>query len=121
MSAEPSSRADQLLAYVRAHPGCSFAEIAWAIKGFQAARGEGGYVVELRPNMGIWFGLTKEWCEAVLLLTEQRRIQFRPTSLLVYVAGGWVPQYPIAKQLRDYKTMRWVPVVVTTGDGDHAE
>lgn len=118
---ETSSRADRLLAYVREHPGCSFAEIAWAIDGFQAPRGEGGYVVELRPNMGIWFGLTKEWCEAVLSLTDARKIRFRPTSLLVYIAGGWVPQYPVAKQLRDYATMRWVPVVITLGEGAHAE
>ncbi len=63
------------------------------------------------PNIVLWFGLSRAALTALRELLEEGVITMRPTTPLVYMADGAMPNVPIAKQRRKYKTERWLPVV----------
>lgn len=111
-----SARDDRVLAYVRERPGCSFAELSRAIDGFRTSPGEGGYVVELAPNVAVWFDLTAEWCETMLGLLNDKRLVLRRCSVLLYALDGAVPSVPIARPNKTYKRIHWMPVVMDVAE-----
>jgi hypothetical protein len=73
----------------------------------------GDYVVELRPNVFTWVGLSKGLTESINEAVRNRRIVVTPTVPMVYVIDGKFPRLPIAKKLpkQGYKKPHWFPVV----------
>lgn len=63
-------------------------------------------------NIWTWFWCSQEAVEALAHLLETGLVEVKPTSPLVYAIEGMLPQVPIAKQPRVYKSPRWLPVVL---------
>ena len=87
--------------------GVSFVELEREVPGFK-----GDCAIELRENLVIWSHMSEEFCEAFTALLDAKEIALTPTSVLVYMCDGAVPNMPIAKRLRPYKKLRWLPVCV---------
>lgn len=66
-------------------------------------------------NIVIWVGVSHDMAEAFAALHDAGLIQFRPTQAITYWVDGKVPNLPLAKQLRRYKTPRWLPATIGPG------
>jgi hypothetical protein len=63
-------------------------------------------------NLIVWVGLKQEAIEALCWLLQNDLLEMKPTSPLTYYIDGEVPEMPVAKATRQYKTPHWVPVVL---------
>jgi len=78
--------------------------------------GEGDHELITDLNVVRWSGLTDETVDGIIKLLNERRILMYPTSPLVYLVDGCVPNLPIAKRppKGGYKEPHWIPVVLWT-------
>ena len=97
--------------YISKYEGVSFVELCNKIDGFS---GDLALVNKDYDNIVFWNGLSEEAGEAINELLKQGLIVIRPTNILVYIIDGKVPQLPVAKKLRQYKTLKWLPVALYT-------
>ena len=88
----------------------SFAELQRYIPGF-----EGEYAFGLGEyNTWLWFTLSMEASNALKALMDEGKIFFHPASVLTYQVDGLMPNVPVAKKKRKYKSNRWIPVTICT-------
>ena len=66
----------------------------------------------LRENLLLWQGWTEEAVYAFRELYQEKKIFLEPVEILVYVIDGYALSLPIAKRIRDYKSLRWLPVAM---------
>jgi hypothetical protein len=93
----------------RYHGNVSFAELEQNIEGFKGDFLWGA----ADKNVFFWFTLSESAVNALDQLFHEDAIEIKPTSLLVYMFDGAVPEVPIARQFRrNYKKKRWLPVVI---------
>lgn len=97
--------AAQIVDYVRRYGGVSFVELEREIPGF---KGDNALFFPSYPNVILWPWVSPEGTAALEIAVKE--IEPRPTSLLVYMADGKVPDMEMAKKLKGYKTERWLPV-----------
>jgi hypothetical protein len=90
--------------------GVSFVELSQQVEGFS-----GDLALCCGENLVIWPGVSQEAFDALDELRKTRAIHYFPTSVLVYLADGMVPQMPQAKARRKYKTPHWAPAVINPG------
>lgn len=70
----------------------------------------------LNENTVLWFGMSQETTNTLVVMYEAGEIHFRPVSTLTYLVGASrLPTLPIAKTGRKYKKPHWLPVVVAPG------
>jgi hypothetical protein len=62
-------------------------------------------------NLVLWEGVSHEFTLAITGLVQQKAVVAKQSDLLVYAFDGGALELPIAKQFREYKDPRWVPVV----------
>ncbi|OPX93100.1 MAG: hypothetical protein A4E59_02892 [Syntrophorhabdus sp. PtaB.Bin027] len=87
--------------------GVSFVELEQHIPGFR-----GDYSIGFEDkNIWFWFHCSSESIDAIDELLKEGRISIKTTTPLVYIADGGMPNVPMAKGNRTYKTPRWLPVV----------
>ena len=87
----------------------SFAEFSKELDGFK-----GNFEFD-RPdkNVVFWQGASKEFIDAINeLVYEDKLLEFKGTTTLVYLSDGLMPRLPLAKQDRVYRETHWVPVVM---------
>lgn len=78
--------------------------------------GTGNYTLELKHNTCLWFCLPIEVINKINELRQEKSILFYPADSLVYLVDGRIPKVPIAKSDREYKSERWLPVVLWRTD-----
>jgi hypothetical protein len=59
----------------------------------------------------LWPNLSKEAVAVLRDLISSGEICAKPTCILTYAIDGATLNMPLATQLRNYKTPRWLPVV----------
>jgi hypothetical protein len=75
-----------------------------------------GRVIEMRPNLVLWQGLSSEAVAAINELKEAKKVFATPASQLTYMVDGTMLKMPIAKNLREYVHPHWYPVCFNTPD-----
>lgn len=101
-----SPMAKQIVDYVRGYGGVSFVELERNVEGFS---GDKAIYFPDYPNLILWPWVSPEAVEALNSITEI--LEIKPCHFLVYMADGKVPDMPIARWARKYKSERWLPVV----------
>lgn len=86
--------------------GVSFVQLEHRIEGFS-----GDLMWGVEGNIFFWFSLSQEAINALESLNKEGLIELKPTQLLVYLIDGAIPDAPIAKQHRKYKSPHWLPIV----------
>jgi hypothetical protein len=106
--------AEAMLDAIAAYNHISFAELAQAwpthfdyglVDGEQLALSAPG-----NPSIILWAGLSVMAYAALDIVLTQA--EFAPANPLVYVVDGRVPNLPLAKPSRQYKTLHWLPVTL---------
>lgn len=104
---------DAIVDFIRLQGGhVSFVEV----RDFLRQRGidtEGTFSLDYRPNTLLWLGMSEPFVDVMADLLLTKRIKATPTSLLVYLVDGGVPQLPLARRItkRGYTKPHWLPVV----------
>lgn len=62
------------------------------------------------PNIIVWYGMDKEFNEAIRELLNEKKLFLRPTSIMTYLADNGILDLPIAKKLYNYKKPHWLPM-----------
>jgi hypothetical protein len=88
--------------------GVSFVEIEGA---FADAKGDHEIALDDR-NVVLWQGVSYQLADAVRDAIKMGLVELSPTSPLVYAIDGKLLRLPIAKGARNYKSPRWLPVVL---------
>jgi hypothetical protein len=99
--------ATQILKIVTERRNVSFAELSRSVEGFD---GELGLILN-DFNICLWPHLSQAAVDALEELRLAKAIYPKPTSVLVYLADGAVPNMPIARGRRRYKRPHWAPLV----------
>lgn len=97
-----------ILNLVKSNETVSFAELARNISRFE---GNLPLSLEEYPNIVYWFHCSKEAIQSLIELREEKQIFVHPSSYLLYLLDGCVPNSPIATRLRHYQKPHWCPVV----------
>jgi len=68
-------------------------------------------------NLTAWVGMSEEFFAGVGELIDARLIHFTPTSLLVYLIDGGMPNLPMAQRVPKggYRDPHWIPVTFCLG------
>jgi hypothetical protein len=103
--------ATQILKIVTERRNVSFAELSRSVEGFD---GELGLILN-DFNICLWPHLSQAAVDALEELRLAKAIYPKPTSVLVYLADGAVPNMPIARGRRRYKRPHWAPLVFNPG------
>lgn len=104
---------DKILSRVREKGNVSFAELAHLLG--EEAKGDLALTLKEYENIVLWMGMSEAFYEAVSSLLADEVIQLDSTIPLVYMIDGMALNLPIAKQKRNYKSLRWAPVVINLG------
>lgn len=108
-------RAKELvLEYIRNHKGTSFVEIENLFE-----RNNYDYKGDYAPssnkfsNVVYWIGWKEEASDILAELEEENKIcrGYAKHTYMIYLIDGKVPSLPVAKQMRDYKALHWLPCV----------
>ena len=96
----------------------SFAELQRDATAYQDDQWTGDYAMEVKSgtNIFLWFGMSPGAIDAIDDLVRRKVVDLVPASELVYMCDGAMPNVPIAKQARNYKKPRWMPVTLYRGD-----
>ena len=108
-----TTMADRILALIRRkRGGVSFVELDREIEGFTG--GDNALLLSdpRCSNILLWGNVTEEGCNAINELSVSKLISFKPSSLLVYLVDGKASQLPIARRVRHYKHLHWLPVTI---------
>ena len=109
MSADEEGMAAAILKFVQENPGASFVNLCRSIDGFAGDYefGPGGCA-----NLLYWSGVSKDGALALTGLIGDKKLHYKPTSVMIYLIDGANPDLPIAKRLTSYKTPHWLPVTL---------
>ena len=100
-----SNLKEDILSFIKRHPGTSFAEIAK-----KYGKGDRDYFFN-SWNILLWTGLRKDVIDAIHSLLKEKKINIKAVSPLIYAMDGIVILYPIATKIKKYKTEHWIPTV----------
>lgn len=99
----------EILNFVNTRCGSvSFAELDKHIVDFRGKAGIG--ITE--KNIWFWLRCSETAAATLEALIKEKTLKVTPTTPLVYFVDGAVPALPVAKKMRQYKTARWLPVVL---------
>jgi len=105
---------DEILGIIKAlGGGVTFVELSNRIQGFK-----GDLMWGVKGNIFFWPSLSQEAIDALEELNSSGLIELAPTSALTYIIDGTYPDMPIAKQVREYKSPRWLPVAFNLSTKD---
>jgi hypothetical protein len=111
-SNDPEVLAEEIEDYVRRMRNVTLVEL----EGWLGSQYSGtSRLVDLRdPNLVYWKGLAEPVIDALNLLIRERRIEVKPTDLLIYFLDGGALRLPIAKRppRAGYRNPHWLPVVL---------
>lgn len=99
---------DAILKMLADRPGASFAELCRDLPGFA-----GEFAMPSKfENVVLWDGVSGEAIDTLAELNRQRKVHYQVTTVMTYMLDGAVPGISVAKKLRAYKSLRWLPVTV---------
>jgi hypothetical protein len=109
---------DQALALICDKGGVSFVELR-RLLGEDRARGDLAVEFPGMPNVVLWAGMSQDFVDLVDAITKSGRAVITPTTVLVYLADGVTPNFPLAKRLPrgGYKQPHWTPVTFNRKQG----
>jgi hypothetical protein len=89
----------------------SFVEIERVLVGRGVdVRGEHAMVIDSH-NLVMWAAMSEHFMAIMDALQRRKRIEPKPTSILVYLADGALLKFPVAQRARRYKEPHWAPLV----------
>lgn len=98
----------QIVEMIKRKTSVSFVELERGVDGFE---GEMSFGLPDK-NIFYWFNISDDASEALKELLDSDVIKMTPANPLVYFIDGNRYRMPhIAKQVRNYKEPRWIPVV----------
>ena len=95
--------------------GVSFVDIedAFALNAFDF---KGTYLISTtiaeEKNIVFWGGWNKDACEVFYNALQKSNANYIRTNYMLYYIDGKIMNIPIAKRIRKYKQMHWLPVVM---------
>lgn len=97
--------------YIKEHRGTSFVNLERLFEkvGYDY-KGDFGFNFSKFPNIVFWTGWNTEAIEIIQELMGEELIAMDSCSIIVYMIDGKLLGYPIAKQLRNYKSLHWAPI-----------
>lgn len=99
---------EKILNLVNSHNHISFAEIS----NIPGASGE--YAIGMDDyNIVYWNNVSKETIDACADLLNEGLVKLVPTGKLTYLVDGCILSLPLAKSCRKYKSLRWMPMVLS--------
>ena len=101
-----SNLKDDILSFVKRHPGTSFAEISK-----RYGDGDRDYFFG-EWNILLWVGLREDVIDAIHSLLKDKKINIKAVNPLIYAMDGCIIKYPIATKIKKYKTEHWLPTVL---------
>ena len=105
---------NDVLDYIKRRPTTSFAELA---REWPEHFKDGEWAMEFRgekhSNIFMWFSCSDAACDIFDEFQKHKHVQMDVASPLTYMIDGAMPNVPLAKSKRHYKTQRWLPVVFT--------
>ena len=101
---------NKILQYVQKNDQVSFVELSRSIEGFS---GDRELLLDGHPSIILWVGISNEAISAIGQLVNDDDLYIVPTDSLTYMIDGAGLNFPIAKNIRDYKKTRWLPVLFT--------
>jgi len=67
-------------------------------------------------NIIMVYAVTSEFITALYELEKSKKIEINETSELVArIDSNYIPPFQLAKKLMEYKTPRWIPMIVKKG------
>jgi hypothetical protein len=105
---------DAIIKYVEnAKDWISFAELSQRIEGFKSDEEEtAALFYPGHDNLLIWPNMSAAAVEAITELLAENKIRLQHGSPLSYLIDGATVKLPIAKSLRNYRTMHWLPMFI---------
>jgi hypothetical protein len=100
----------EIFDYIRKKDDVSFAELSRDIPGF---KGEYEISHDKHTNLIVWAGVSVEGVQAINNLLNKGLLFMRATDKLTYFIDGTHLNLPVAKNVRSYKSRRWLPIVLT--------
>jgi len=97
---------NQILNFVKKRRYVSFVEIER-----EFGKGE-EMLYDPDTNIVYWGNLKPEVCDAIIELINEGKLYIRPCTVFVYLVDGKVLGLPIARRIRKYKRLHWLPVVL---------
>jgi hypothetical protein len=78
----------------------------------------GEYAMEVKSgsNIFLWFNMSPDAIAAIDALVKRKVVDLVPSSELVYMIDGITLGVPVARQSRNYKSPRWLPVTLHRSD-----
>lgn len=95
--------------------GVSFVDIenAFALNGFDF---KGNFLISTtvaeEKNIVFWGGWNKDACEAFYNALKKSNANYIRSHHLIYYMDGKIMNIPVAKRIRKYKSMHWLPVIM---------
>ncbi|MCE9584669.1 MAG: hypothetical protein K8T20_19430 [Planctomycetes bacterium] len=114
--------ADRFEAFIVKTGGVSFVELTRQVKeGEPSLKGDHAVTVDM-PKGGyivLWAGVSEEFVAAVKTMMARKNVEAKPTQIMVYVADGAVPNYPVIKRMPKgpVSKPKWLPVVFNPTGG----
>lgn len=106
---------DLAVEHIRTHDYTTIAEIV-RIAEEADIPAEGGIAVLAAENCCLWAGCSEELAAAIeRLVSSASPVRMVGASSLTYLLDGQSLRLPIAKKIRPYKKLRWLPVCFRPG------
>lgn len=104
---------NKIMGFIRTRGnGVSFVELEDHISGFKGDFEYGDF----DQNLLYWSGISEEAISAIQDLVRDGRLTMKRTDFLVYLIDGKILKMPIAKSIRAYKRLRWLPILFYTNE-----
>jgi hypothetical protein len=103
---------EAIIGYIKNTKGVTYAEIKDMLSPYIDTDGEWAIELPGYHNIIMWGGMSKEFIDIMGAVQKTGQIECAPTSPLTYIADGRMMRMPLAKQLRQYKELHWLPVVL---------
>lgn len=102
---------DNIMKFIREQDYISFAELMRKFK-----ETEGDWYTAIQENIFVWCNMSKKMTEILGKMRSEGKIYYRPSSILIYLVDGMVPDMPIATKGNGYKKPHWLPCTLRTAD-----
>lgn len=113
LTREELTLADQIEQFISSRKHVSFVEL---VNRFPRIKGDLSLCFGKTQNIILWNGISESFGDIFEFLWRERcSICIVPTSPIVYMADGAVPNMPLAKGNYGYKSPHWSPVVLNPG------
>lgn len=98
--------------FIQKHPGTTFIELERLFEEHNFPyKGEKSITNGENENLIMWVDWNEQAISTISELLSENKITAKHSENLVYLIDGKALNLPIAKSVRNYKKLRWLPIV----------